>query len=284
MGAIAGIIFFCSLLFIGLGGVIAGIIGLIVFGALKRRGKINTKIPSVIFAIVLAVGFLVTLVPVGFFSSIILMNSVPPDGFVDTGILIDEDGYQDTRFTVDGVVYVTLELYVWGDDTVGNPVFTYRTDGFMNGSQCGNYYEVESDLGFDLVCDEYGLLFVREDEKEKLLAYYADADNLYGYYNDWEGKEFRLSSDEYASVREFLDIDIQSLPRRKLTLIDAEEFEIRLISNDGNVQIYSHSFMVIGDAVFYVCESDFAEDEGIEYSLARLPDVIAEELLKIHRK
>lgn len=55
---------------------------------------------AVLSAIALGMSVLIISVPVGFFSFIVYVNSVPPESFVETEIVIEEDGYQNTRFTL----------------------------------------------------------------------------------------------------------------------------------------------------------------------------------------
>ena len=111
MGALFAIVFFLILLAIGIIGIVAGIIGLIIGGKRRKAGKTFSPVLSVIFSVILSIGFMITLIPVGFFSFIVIVNSVPPDGFVETEIVIEENGYQDTRFTAAGIVYEVLDLW-----------------------------------------------------------------------------------------------------------------------------------------------------------------------------
>ena len=200
MGALFAILFLGFLFVIGVIGIAVGVVGLIVCGKRKKAGELSGRILTVVFAIVLSIGFVIALIPVGFFSLIVIVNSVPLDGFVETDIVIEENGYQDTRFTADGVVYEVLDFQIYDSDAISEPIFTYKTAGFLKGSQCGNYYAVENYQGFNLVSDEFGLLFSPIEERERIIAYYTDLENLCGYYDDWDDREFKLSDDDAGAI------------------------------------------------------------------------------------
>lgn len=279
MGAIATIVFFVFLLIAGMIGIIAGIIGLIIGCKRRKNGTPIPKVLIVVFAVVLSIGILITLIPVGFFSFIVIVNSMPPDGFVETEVVIEENGYQDTRFTADGVVYEVLDFQVYDTEAIFNPIFTYKTDGFLNGSQCGNYYAINNNQGFNLVSDKFGLLFCPVEERENVIAYYTDIANLDGYYDVWEGRKFKLSDDEKEVIQYFLELDISSLHQEQIVLEDAEEFEIKFVCKENLIHVESHWFLIFNDELYYVYDSDFAEDGGLQYTLIKLPNVVSEPLL-----
>ena len=284
MGAIAAIVFFVFLLIVGTIGIISGIIGLIIGCKKRKNGKPISKVLIVVFTVVLSISILITLIPVGFFSFIVMVNTMPPDGFVETEIVIDENGYQDTRFTADGVVYEVLDFQVYDTDSIFNPIFTYKKAGFLNGSQCGNYYAIHNNQGFHLVSDAFGLLFCPVEERERVIAYYTDIANLEGYYDDWNGREFKLSDKEAESVRDFWEMDIDLLHQEQIVLEDAEEFEIKLVCKENLIYVESHWFLIFNDELYYVYDSDFAEEGGLQYTLIRLPDALSETLLNIHQR
>ena len=284
MGVIAAIVFFVFLLMVGTIGIISGIIGLIIGCQKRKNGKPISKVLIVLFTIVLSISVLITLIPVGFFSFIVIVNTMLPDGFVETEIVIDENGYQDTRFTADGVVYEVLDFQVYDTDSIFTPVFTYKTAGFLNGSQCGNYYAINNNQDFNLVGDKYGLLFCPIEERDRVIAYYTDIANLDGYYDDWNGSKFKLSDKETESVRDFLEIDIGLLHQEQIVLENAEKFEIKLVCKENLVYVESHWFLIFNDELYYVYDSDFAEDDGLQYTLINLPDAVSEPLLNIHQR
>ena len=284
MGAIVAIVFFVFLLIEGTIGIIAGVVGLILGRKKRKSGNPNSRGFTAVFAVVLSFSILITLIPVSFFSFIVIANSMPPDGFVETEIVIDENGYQDTRFTADGVVYEVLDFQVYDTDDISNPVFAYKTDGFLNGSQCGNYYAINNNQGFNLVSDKFGLLFCPVEEKKNVVEYYTDIANLDGYYDNWDGRRVKLSGDEKEVVQDFLESDISSLHRENIVLENADKFEIALVCKEKLIYAESHWFLLFNDELYYVYDSDFAENGGLQYTLIKLPNAVSEPLLNIHRR
>ena len=283
MGAIFAIILLVALLSIGMIGIGAGIVGLMIGRKRKRAGKSFSRALTIVFAIVLSISIVVAIIPIGFFSFIVIVNSLPPEGFVETEIIIEENGYQDTKFTADGVIYEVLDFQVYDADAICNPIFTYQTKGLLNGSQCGNYYAIDNSQGFRLISDNSGHLFVPVEEKELVVEYYTNVANVCGYYDDWDEREFKLSDDENAVVQDFLSTDIELLHQEKIVLDDAEKFEIKLICTEGIIHVESHWFLIFNDELYYIADSDFAEDHGILYTLIELPHEIADTLLEMHK-
>ena len=283
MGALFVIIFLFALLSIGIIGVGVGFIGLMIGRKRKKEGKLFSKGLTIVFAIVLSISIVVAVIPIGFFSFVVIVNSLPPEGFVETEIIIEENGYQDTKFTADGVVYEILDFQVYNTDAICNPVFSYQTSGLLNGSQCGNYYALDNSQGFRLISDHSGHLFVPVEEKEPVVEYYTNVANVRGYYDDWDEREFKLSDDENAVVQDFLSTDIELLHQEKIVLDDAEKFEIKLICTEGLIHVESHWFLIFNDELYYIFDSDFAEDHGIRYTLIELPTEFADGLLEIHK-
>ena len=61
------------------------------------------------------------------------------------------------------MVFYNLNDY----DRIGKPLFSYKTSGILNGSQCGNYYTVDNPNNFTLVSDNFGILFAPINEKQQ---------------------------------------------------------------------------------------------------------------------
>lgn len=164
MGAIFAVLFFLTVLIIGIIAIAAGIIGLIVVGKKGKSGKSALKVLTAVFAVVLSFGITITLIPAGFFSFIVTANSTPLKGFVKTDIVIEENGYQDTRFTADGVIYEVLDFEVYDIDAISNPVFTYKTAGFLNGSQCGIIMQLKTKKALILYLINRGRCFALREK------------------------------------------------------------------------------------------------------------------------
>lgn len=284
MGAIAGIIFFVFLLIVGIIGILSGIIGLIVCRKRKNVDSSFGKILTAVFTVILCISIGITVLPVGFFSFIILVNTLPPDGFVETDIIIEEDGYQDTRFTANGVVYEVTEYYVSDTEIELVPIFTYKTKGFLNGSQCGNYYKFEANGGFPLVCDEFGTIFCTYNKKPDLEQYYSDPQNLTAYYDNGEETRKELSETDYNALQGFLKNDLNSLSSQSMVADDSEQFVIDITGKDGIICTESHWFVIISDKVYYEKSSFWGENDRVEYNLIELPKGLSDTLISIHNR
>lgn len=280
MGAIFASVFFMILLAIGLVGIVAGTVGLVIRGQRRKAGKTFPTALTAACAVVLSIGIVTAMISTGFVSFIVIVNSTPPEGFVETEIVIEEDGYQDTRFTADGVVYEVLDLEVHDASAISTPIFTYKTKGFLNRSQCGNYYAIENSQGFRLVSNQWGTLFAPTEEKERILAYYTNVENLCAYYDDWNGREFKLSDGDTKALYKFVEEDLRALPKTQLISEDEETFQIKLVCKEGKVRMAWHCFLHVNGEVYYVSETDFIEGEGFQYTVLALPDEVAEALLE----
>ena len=127
MGAVFAIGFFMLLFFAGIVSLILGILGIFAFRKNRKEGKTSGVVLTIISVILLVIGIIVLLVPIGFFLMIMFMNILPSENYVETAIAIEEDGYQDTRFTAGGVVYDDNgKLFCPVDDK--ERIYTYYTD------------------------------------------------------------------------------------------------------------------------------------------------------------
>ena len=284
MGTLFTIAFFLILLGVGLITLIVSIVGLVIGKKRRKAQKPFSAILTAVFTVILFLGVALTTLPVGFFSFIAIVNSIPPEGFVETEIVIEENGYQDTKFTADGVVYEVLDFVLCDNEDASTPIFTYKTSGFLNGSQCGNYYAIENSQDFRLVSDEHGLLFAPTEEKERVIAYYMNTENLCVYYDDWNEREFKLSEEEATMVCDFLKLDMSLLKQERVTLTETEEFNIKLVCKEDLVFVNSYWFLSLNGTIYYVRGSDYANDDRIEYILIELPPELADTMTDIHTR
>lgn len=178
MGAVFFVGFMVLILGGGLAAAIGGGVGLAVLRTRQPRYK---KLLTGLLMALLIGGIVIAMLPVGFFGFILWVNATPPEDFVETQIVIEENGYQTERFTADGVVYQSLELIPNYDICKENsaPVFCYKTPGFWNRAQWGNYYTLENDAGFDLIWSPYGGLFCPADQADAVLAHYRQAGTVW---------------------------------------------------------------------------------------------------------
>ena len=282
MGVVFPILFFILLLAAGLELIAAGIVGLVIRRQRRKNGKLFPGILTVVSSVLLFLGIVTVSVSVYFISFIVIVNVTPPEDFVETDIVIEENGYQGTRFTADGVVYEVLDLYVCEEEPLSTPIFTYKYKGFFNASQNGNYYQIENEPGFHLVSDSFGQLFAPVEERKQILAYYAEWAKLEGYYDDWEERTFKIFSDEKQVVQNFLNMDIDSLLQQKIAVKDAQEFSIEIICKEGIVVVGSHQFVSFNHRVYYLQETRYLEN-AVEYTLTELPAETEAVLLHIHQ-
>lgn len=280
MGAISGLIFIIWILVLGLNGIGFSIAGIIVFSIFSRKGKRFAKPLKIVSIVLLIVSSLITVVPVGFFGIIVAMNVLPPEDYVETDVVIEENGYQDVRFTADGKVYEVLYLYVDSEDYIGKPIFSYKTSGILNGSQCGNYYLVENPNNYNLVCDWAGLLFAPVDEKKEVLEYYLSLENL-DYYFVYGMEQKVLIDDSFGSeLSLFLSEDLSNKETTTFILETADTYEIETISKDGLIHISTHSFLCLNNSVYYIYESSF-EDSKIKYTVIPLDEQLKAYFIKL---
>ena len=288
MGAVFGVIFLAILALLGLIGLSIGIVGLILSLKAKKAGKSRGKTFSIVFAMVLVSSILLTTVPAGFFTFIVLVNTLPPEGFVETAIVIEEDGYQDTTFTADGVTYRVLPLEVYDMDLINTPVFTYKTQGFLNGSQCGNYYALPNSQNFNLVSDEFGLLFCPVEEWVSVVDYYQTPSHLQAYYDNSVGDIAPMPAHEYSLLDNYIHEELDSLQREQLFAKDYQEFSVVLLSQDGAVFVESHWFVVNRGQVYYTHiihpnGDSYADTQGDLLVVNALPPNLSSALLALYQ-
>ncbi len=259
-------------------GITVGVAGLIISIRRRKNGKSSSGQLSGISAFALSIG----IISIVYLSVIVIKNITPPENFVETDILIQEDGYQDTRFTANGMVYGALDIRMLDVNRIGDPIFTYKTDGFLNGSQCGNYYVVENDPGFHLVSNEYGKLFALVAERERINAYYSDVNNLCGYYYDLaDSCERDMSSDELNTIYNFVKKELNSLPiTQKISDKDHDWLDISIICKDRLVYVDTYAFVKLDNIWCYSHGGAFLKDGRCEYIVTELPENIAELIIE----
>ncbi|MBE6633351.1 MAG: hypothetical protein E7620_03290 [Ruminococcaceae bacterium] len=249
-----------------------GICGSIFFGRRTENRAPRNPPLAVVSKVAAAIGGGCILLPLLFLVGIALNNILPPADFVSTDAVIAENGYQDTRFTVDGVVYEVLDMEVADPERSRTAVFAWITEGFFNGAQRGNYFEVVNGGGFRLVCDHQGKLFCPTEERDAVLAYYRDPQRLQFYWSPdgWE-TPMPLSESEQASVSDLLLCTAEELPTVHHTATeDRPQFLLLAVSRDGAVQVL-HQWFVLVDGEPHLFVLSAMEEEAVVYELAVLP-------------
>ncbi len=276
MGIAFALLFALCFLVVGALMAILGIIGVIICIRRIKSGKPRKKISiigTVFSALSMAVGTVLILIPLSYFGFIVWVNTTPPEDYVKTDIMIEEDGYQSDKFTANGVVYKSLELYIDGEIRGFKPVFSYETSGFLNGSQCGNYYEVENPKDFPLFCDDGGKLFVPQNEYKKISQYYHNKDNYCGYLYDSNGNKKYLDD---ASVTQITDYVDENQATKTIIINHNNEIDLHIVSKDGIVYMDFHSFIIHKDSLYCVCISEYLGNNNTKYTVLEIPRELAE--------
>ena len=272
MGAVAAVIFFIVLFIFAFVGIALSIVGIIIFSKLSKKGKRFAKPLSVVSIVVLIISIILSLIPTFFFAFIAYVNTIPPEDFIETEIVIEENGYQDTKFTADGTIYHSLDLEVFDHSYIKEPIFSYKTSGFLNGSQCGNYYKVENANNYNLVCDYYGLLFAPEDEKQMVLNYYLEKSNQkWSYFVE---DQIVLIDDAIATLLSN-QIEQDDYELVEFSAGDLEIIELVKTSKDELILYDYHSLTIYDNKIYYVCSMMF-EDEDVLYSAIELDNQVYE--------
>lgn len=269
-------------IFLGLAGVTLGMIGAVIRKRNTKIGKPTSSAFGILCSVALVVGSIMTILPTAFFGFILLVNTLPPDGFVQTDITIEEDGYQDTRFTADGVVYEVLSMELYDLAAMGEPVFTYQTSGFLNGSQCGNYYLVPNEGDFSLVCDEFGVIFCPAEQKEAVYAYYYETQHHAYFLGDWGEPLTPMSNRLHTEMDTYLGGNKYICNYVWLELEEGtyEEFSLMTMSCDSVICIKQNRFVLTEiDEQLYCINLLTYEEGAAHYSAHAVPKALADILI-----
>ena len=281
MGIFFPLTFWAVSFFVGISAIVVGSIGFAVSRKKRKEKKNISRVMTAAFAVAFSIGIAGTLLSAAYMVHIVIINSIPPDDFIETEIVIEENGYQSEHFTANGVVYESLELSVMSENCISEAVFSYKTVGFMNGSQCGNYYRVENEAGLDLVCDSFGTIFTPREQLAAANEYYSNIENLCGYYDDWDGNKRALSEKENHTFFAFIDLDHSALQSITVNADELDEFEIKLVSKDFCIYVKGYWFVAFDGELYYV-RRILVDERDKQYVLLKLPQDIGESLININ--
>ena len=274
IGGIIAWLLIGAVLLSGLSGMLIGGIGLLVLRKKRRAGEAVEPGARLAFGFVLGGGSVAFLLPSLVIALLVIFHSTPPEGFVETDIVIEEQGYQSQRFTADGVIYETLDVYLRGFGMASDAVFTYKVDGFWNASEWGNYFTVENPHGFRLVCDEYGLLFAPREELDRVKHVYSvSAESVLSCRLE-SGATRPLSSDTQKRLLDFLRNDADRAPVIEVRISEPRCLEVLQVSADGLVLLDSYQLVAYRDKVYLVQQLS----ENDRYQLVELPLLAMAEL------
>ncbi|MBQ8288579.1 MAG: hypothetical protein IJX76_07405 [Clostridia bacterium] len=255
---------------------------------LRRKDKPalpDTNTPPALryFAVAAILCGLVSVGALGYGGYLVYIHAAPPSDYVATGIFIEESGYQDERFTADGVVYEALPLecdyYVCMEKKTA--VFSYKPDGFLNGYLSGNYFAIENSHGFDIVWNGQDRLFAPADQAAAIVEFYrADPDAWYllDYEQEDENGDpvkVRLFDEAVTAIRAYSELDVAKLETATAIAEDGyDTVEVWAQSGDGIV-ILNEWFVVIKGKAYVYMKSTTTEQDQEKMTLAILPDEIS---------
>jgi hypothetical protein len=291
------IILLAILAVLGIAGVIGGLIGRKAVlqkqaQGQKRKSKKGSSAktaPGASRFAVLAIGSGILALICGIWSGYLFLSlALPARGYVKTDIVIEEAGYQNERFTANGVVYEALPLTANEDvcSALAKAVFTYKTPGLLNGYLTGNYYRIENSKGFDLIWNGLDVLYAPAEEKEQVLSYYCGEAMDWYYYDyaaaewDEEAQGVALSEEASAAMQAYLKLDTASLPAEKVIPESYTTIAIEAGSKDGIIS-FDLWFVVWEGKVYLQLDSATTNDQREELTLVALPDEISAPLAKL---
>ncbi len=282
MGAVAGMLFLLGLLCLGGFLLFLGLLCLLFRWWKKRRGEKPGGLSTVLTILFFVLGGAAWAVFLAFFLLIRTANRSSDLGYVDTGLAIEEHGFQNETFTVEGAVYRRLELSRAAGCPKGEPVFTWNADpegamgawyhlwGYYNR---GNYSSVPNGPGVNLVRGGH-YLFCPEDQLQAATDWYSDPEHLRwhlydsGEYQLLSPQPTREQSDALLSARDAL---YDSGEPQELTYPAGEapeELTLSLISTDGVVLYTSLSVRRYQDQIYLSNITNYDHDNDTRTDLA----------------
>lgn len=260
MGAVFFLVVMAILLGIGAVCLVLAIIFLVAFLAWKKKGqrRKGLLIPMIIFFVA---GGLIALVPLSYGAIIIGMNATLPEDYVKTGIVIEENGYQDERFTADGVVYQAVPDISWDsyheNDLTLTAVFTYKEKGFMHRHEWGNYYSLANSHGFTMIVSHHGdQVFAPVAQVDEIRDWYLDKEAIQWFEGHWDVNSMaftRVPDDLEASLNAYhasrpLDQEGHDL----VVAQDARTLEFFAMSADGIIFYVNYSFSFTTEGLVFL--------------------------------
>lgn len=198
------ILFFTGL---GVSFLSAGIVGTVLSRELCRAGVSKGK-PLFAIAVVVALFGAAIILCITVFSGCALYDmTVPPEGYVECDIVINEEGHMRDSFTADGETYIATPLKPINGTEGLKAIFSYKSVDLFSEDDFGNYYKIENDEGFSLVTDGE-TVFCNEKELVFLSVYLSLAENndYYFYGKNGELQRVKGINDQFViSLNKVLD-------------------------------------------------------------------------------
>lgn len=273
MGAVAALLLGVLAIILGIGVAILGVVLI----ALSASGK--RKAGCAAGAVILVLGCLLLGFPLFLFGGILLENTVIPEDFMNTDIVVEGEPYRDGGFYADGIYYVELreDAYYAGCRPVAEAVFAYKPDGILNQSQWHNFYRLENAGDFDLIWNGEGRLYCPEEQVDALRDYYMGRESYWNWV-DWENDDDKICLPPEA--QELLDAfmdngnpSVERIPGAVDRSMVLHEF------SDDYLMILDSIYLIITeDGIYLNTETIIDEDgNGTNFGI-RLPAELEEHL------
>lgn len=259
--------------FVG-GGAVTLVLGIIFLNKGKSAGKTLTIVGSVCLGICLIA--VIMTVFLTFYSEMSLVE----DGMADFSVpMIEENGYQEERFTVDGTTYVALPIEPYNDE-VGEAVYCYVAEDPERDAD-GNYYRFENSGGFDLVSDGCGMLFCPEEQAETVLSYYKDPARHDWFITIYETGEFVPVSDALVEQVNAFCKEARWKLGEKVTGDEYTTWSFVQLS-DGEIHLeYGEDLYLLDGRLYYPTNTFFEDEWETAFNGVPLPEELSDSLLAL---
>ena len=257
-GATAGIFIFIIIIVVACLMTDASIAGIVLSSIAKNKGKKHGK-PLLAVSIIMVVISSVMLISGSvFYIRERIALDFPEETSPKTDIIIEERGYQENTFTVNGVVYERVEidnLVVIGGEELSGPIFSYK-ETFLFFDRWDTYDKLEN--GFNIVVGKASDIFCPVDEKEAVIEYYSD-DNNYEWYFDYNNYYNDLNDECQKALNELLEIKRSNPDTVRINTTEYNEYYFEQLSKDNlffkdEIEIFSHNgkyYLEVSPAEFW---------------------------------
>lgn len=282
--ALGFLVFFVIIIVVLIIGIILislGLTGTITTSVLKRKGK-QIKKPIRVLSITSLISGIVILIPiVALFTYCFVSYLTPPADYVETPLVIEENGRQEYEFTVEGVKYKRIRLLYNFEIDTKVAVFSWKTKGWINSGLVGNYYEFKNNSIFYFVMDEDNNLFCKESEYDEIIEYYEDLNN---FNTTLKVCHYLTGETKPIVVNEVIDELNKNTGNKigQITISNVDEIKdnkyevvFSLLSKDNFVEKYFYYDVIKTDDYYYLTNRSYNEETTkITYDLEEIPSKI----------
>lgn len=260
---------------------ITGIVMLLLSRRFLPRGRTARNVLAVISGCFVLAGIVLSIGPISFLAQSAYYRATPPEGFVETGVSVEN--WDNGRFTADGVEYQLVDLefnVLLAENFTGEAAFTYDEPGRANDSRNLNFYPVENESGFALYWpSRYLNLYCPADQVEQVLDYYQSDASGRAYFlkdNGLHPVDDKTAAALEPLLTEDLNGSVVTYPCGEAPQMDG--FDLLRTSGDGIFVLEEYIFLKDENTVWYVIE--YYYDDAVErYTVAELPQALSEALL-----